>query len=514
MPKRIVVSAPPQKKQKVESTVVALKQVVAKSSRPAAPKQKPKAYGAHKQKPGSAATPPLAASQVSVADRLAAGNALREKAPRHLQGIWKRDGARLNPLDILRASDKGRVERLLPVRYGRMLQSPFTFYRGSAAVMAADLAKTPSTGIRVQACGDCHLMNFGGFATPERNILFDINDFDETLPAPWEWDVKRLVASFILAARSNNLSDPAGREAAIACAASYREHLREYSEMSPLERWYARITSVEILEMLPSTRMRERVEKRIAKATSESGSDLAFPEIAEMVGGKISIRENPPLIFHPGPELIGGEDLLAIAEYSLNVYRESLSEDRRLLLDHYRFVDAAIKVVGIGSVGTRCFISLLMSALNKPLFLQWKEAGPSVLEPYAGRSVYANHAQRVVMGQRLMQPATDVFLGWMTGKLGRHVYVRQLRDAKIKPLVETFDAEMLTVYAKACGWALARAHAKSGDSTTISGYLGAKDNFDEAMGSFAVAYADQAERDHATLKAAVRAGKIEVLTEA
>ena len=467
-----------------------------------------------KTKLSAGTVPVLAATQASAADRLAAGNALRDKLPRQAHGSWKRDSARVDPLAILRASDKVRVPRLLPVRYGRMLQSPFTFYRGSAAVMAADLAGTPSTGIRVQACGDCHLLNFGGFATPERNILFDINDFDETLPAPWEWDVKRLVASFVLAARSNKLSNATGRDAAVACAASYREHLREYSKISPLERWYASITSFDLMEMLPSKQLRKRVERRIAKATSGSGSDLVFPEIAEMVGGKIAIRDNPPLIFHPGSEEIGAEDFQALVQYSLNAYRKSLAEDRRLLLDRYRLVDGAVKVVGIGSVGTACVVVLLMSPSNKPLFLQMKESGPSVLEAYDGKSAYTHHGQRVVMGQRLMQPATDVFLGWATGKLGRQFYVRQLRDAKIKPLVETFDAEVLTVHAMACGWALARAHAKGGDPTTITGYLGTNDSFDKAMGTFALAYADQAERDHAALKAAVRAGKIEVLTDA
>lgn len=454
------------------------------------------------------------APQISAADRLIAGKALRDEVSHQAHGAWKRDSARVDPLAILRASDKFRVSKLLPIRYGRMLQSPFTFFRGSAGVMAADLARTPSTRIRVQACGDCHLMNFGGFATPERNILFDINDFDETLPAPWEWDIKRLVASFVLAARSNRLSDAVGREAAIACAASYRDRLREFSKMSPLERWYARITSEDIIKMAGSKKQKKRIEARIAKATSGSSSDMIFPEITDMVGGKIGIRENPPLIYHPGPDEMGNEDFQTLIEYSLNAYRESLTEDRRFLLDHYRLVDSAVKVVGIGSVGTLCLITLLMSPLNKPLFLQWKEIGPSVLEPYAGKSMYAHHGERVVMGQRLMQPATDVFLGWVTGKRGRQGYVRQLRDAKIKPLVETFDAEMLTGFGKACGWALARAHAKGGDSTTISGYLGKKGEFDEAMGKFALAYADQVERDHAALKAAVRAGKIEVLTEA
>ena len=464
--------------------------------------------------------PPVASVSISgrphvpAAERLAAGRALRDKVPHRLQGIWKRHKDHVDPITVLRASDEGRLARLIPIRYGRMLQTPFTFYRGSAAVMAADLAKTPATGVWVQACGDCHLLNFGGFATPERNILFDINDFDETLPAPWEWDIKRLVVSFVLAARSNGLSDRDGKDAAIACAKSYRKRLSEYSEMSPLEVWYARITSEDLAGLVTNKRIKARIRKRVAEATRQGGSDLAFPQLAGMVGGQIRIQDDPPLIYHPATKELGGENLQSLLEENLKAYRESLADDRRILLDHYRIVDGAIKVVGIGSVGTMCVITLMMSASNAPLFLQWKEARPSVLEPYAGRSVYSHYGQRVVMGQRLMQPATDVFLGWLTGKLGRHAYVRQLRDAKIKPLVEAFDAELLYQYGKACGWALARAHAKAGDALTISGYLGPKGDFDEAMGRFAVKYADQAERDHAALKAAVRAGKIKVETEA
>ena len=462
-------------------------------------------------KPATAGASTLIAPHVSAADRLAAGSALRDKVQRGPQGDWKRGKGEVDPLAILSASDKGRVARLLPIRYGRMLQTPFTFYRGSAAVMAADLAKTPVTGVQVQACGDCHLMNFGGFATPERNVLFDINDFDETLPAPWEWDLKRLVASFVLAARSNGLSDAAGRDAAVACAASYRERLREYSEMSPLEVWYARITHTDLMETVPNKKTRARIQARVSKTTGKSGSDLEYPEIAEMVGGQIRIRDNPPLIYHPTE--MSPDQLRSLLVNNLHAYRETLTEDRRLLLDQYRFVDGAIKVVGIGSVGTMCLVVLMMSAMNKPLFLQYKEARESVLERYAGKSAYAHHGQRVVMGQRLMQPATDVFMGWLTGALGRQGYVRQLRDAKIKPLVETFDAETLSVYGTVCGWALARAHAKGGDETTISGYLGIEENFDSAMGKFAIAYADQAERDHAALKTAVRTGKIDVILE-
>jgi uncharacterized protein (DUF2252 family) len=362
-------------------------------------------------------------------------------------------------------------------------------------------------------------LNFGGFATPERNILLDINDFDETLPAPWEWDVKRLVASFVLAARSQGLSDSDARDIAVGCARSYRKRLREYTEMSPLEAWYSRISAEDFLAAAPArlrARVQARVRKRVAEAIEKSASELAYPQLAGMVGGQIRIHDVPPLIFHPGADIGGmsADELRSRVEEGLKAYRETLSDDRRELLDQYRLVDAALKVVGIGSVGTYCFILLLMSANNDPLFLQIKEARQSVLEPYAGKSVYPHPGQRVVVGQRLMQPATDVFMGWATSRGGRHFYVRQLRDAKIKPLVETMDTEAMAFFAKACGWILARAHAKGGTKElVISGYLGSQDNFDEAMGNFAMAYADQAERDHAALKTAVRAGKIEVHME-
>jgi uncharacterized protein (DUF2252 family) len=427
--------------------------------------------------------------------------------------MFKRDKDKVHPLAILRAQDKDRVKRLVPIRYGRMLQSPFTFYRGAAAVMAADLARTPATGLRVQACGDCHLLNFGGFATPERNIVFDINDFDETLQAPWEWDVKRLVVSFVLAGRSQGLKDSDSRDAVIACARSYRKRLFEYAEMSPLEIWYSRITVEDYIAAAPAS-VRKKSEARfrgkIAKATAASSSDLAYPQLAGMVSGKIRIHDAPPLIFHPTDG--SPEEFQQRIEEGLRCYRDTLSDERRELLDQYRLVDGAMKVVGIGSVGTRCSIILMMSTNNAPLFLQWKEAKPSVLEPYAGKSVYAHPGQRVVMGQKLMQSASDIFLGWATTNIGIRGYVRQLRDVKIKPVVELMDVDTLTHYAKMCGWALARAHAKAGDSEQkISGYLGNTDNFDEAMGTFAVAYADQTERDHAALKAAVRAGKIDAV---
>lgn len=435
---------------------------------------------------------------------------MRDKVSRAEHGEWRRSETRPDPIQVLRASDEGRLPELAPIRYGRMLASPFAFYRGAAGIMAGDLAGTPATGLRVQACGDCHLMNFGGFATPERNMLFDINDFDETLPAPWEWDVKRLVASFVLAARAAGLSDETGRDAAMACARSYRERIRAFAQMHPLDVWYARITQEDFLDLLPGG-VRKQVQARVAKAAKQSSSAAEFPKLANLVGGRLSIRDAPPLIFHPE----GSRDLEfhQMVERLLVQYRDTLPEDRRALLDDYHVVDAAMKVVGVGSVGRRCWIVLMMSASNDPLFLQFKEAVASVLEPFAGVSAHPHHGQRVVIGQRLTQPASDMFLGWVTSDNGVHFYVRQLRDMKIKPLVETFDGEMLQLYAEACGWVLARAHAKAGHEAPIAGYLGSGGQFDEAMGAFAVRYADQAERDHAALKRAVRNGEIAVHIE-
>jgi uncharacterized protein (DUF2252 family) len=441
----------------------------------------------------------------AIEERLAAGKALRDKVPRTDHGHWKRREGRPDPIQLLRDGDNDRIPELVPIRYGRMMASPFAFYRGAAAIMASDLAGTPATGLRLQACADCHLMNFGGFATPERNIIFDINDFDETLPAPWEWDIKRLAASFVLAARSLGLSESRARDSAVACTRSYRKRLADFARMHPLDMWYARITAEDVMDLLPPER-RARVQARIDRATKQSGSEADFPVLAGMVGGRLGIRDAPPMIYHP--DTSREADWEERIDQVFEAYAETLPEERRVLLGLYRRIDAAIKVVGVGSVGRNCWIVLLMSASNQPLFLQIKQAAASVLEPYAGASAYPHHGQRVVMGQRLTQPASDLFLGWTTSKNGTHYYVRQLRDAKIKPLVETFDAETLMLYAKACGWVLARAHAKAGEAAEIAGYLGSSAEFDEAMGDFGVAYADQAERDHAALKAAVRKGDI------
>ena len=466
---------------------------MARSMRPAAPPQ------------SSTPRPELTTEQGR-----AKGKKLRDAVPRDAHAAWRVFKGRESPVATLRAADATRQPELVPLRYGRMLQSPFTFYRGSASVMAHDLAHTPATGIRVQACGDCHLMNFGGFATPERRLLFDINDLDETLPAPWEWDVKRLVASFVLAARANGLSDRIGQEVAVACARSYREQMREFADMDVLEIWYARMEAAQLLSMLPKDR-KAMGRRRIAKATARGGSELVFPKLAEGAGGQYRIRESPPIIFHEErSRAIGYMDLIGAC---LAEYRETLAEDRRILFDRYRLVDVAVKVVGIGSVGTLCLVALMMSIADRPLFLQAKEANASVLEPYAGKSAYTHHGQRVVMGLRLMQPASDIFLGWVKGPGGRHFYIRQLKDVKLSPMIETYDGPMLSIYAKLCGWVLARAHSKAGDPWGIAGYLGKTDDFDVAMGKFALAYADQAERDHATLKAAVRAGKVEAQFE-
>ena len=386
------------------------------------------------------------------------------------------------------------------------MQSPFAFYRGAAGIMASDLDHTPMSGVRVQACGDCHLMNFGGFGTPERRIIFDINDFDETLPAPWEWDLKRLAVSFVLAGRNNGFKEAESHKAALRCIQSYREHMHCYAEIGALEMWYQRVDNM--VACIKSRKWKKIVQKQIAKATTRTVAEYDFPKLASVKNGKVRIKDNPPLIFHQTEvEPVRYDRLVKDA---FRCYRETLPDDLKTLVDRYEVKDVAIKVVGVGSVGTRCAILLMMTGDNEPLFLQVKEAHASVFEPYAGKSVYSNYGQRVVAGQRLMQAASDMFLGW-TEQFGRHFYVRQLRDIKIEPLVEIFDSRALADYGEWCGWALARAHAKSGDAATISGYLGNSSSFDDAVSKFAVAYADQNERDYRALLEAIAAGKIEVL---
>jgi uncharacterized protein (DUF2252 family) len=439
------------------------------------------------------------------------GKNLRKKCPRESHAVWKRHHNRADPILLLKQSSQGRIPQLIPIRHGRMLQSPFAFYRGAALNMAADLAHTPVTGLRVQACGDCHLLNFGMFATPERHEIFDINDLDETLPAPWEWDVKRLAASFVLACRHNSFGKGVTRDTALSCVRVYRKRMAELSQMSALDVWYTRLDVDELLPQFTNERERRLLQKQLAETRRQTAAEHDFPRLAKVVGKLPVIKDNPPLIYHLDQR--GHEELFAHVNAAFGRYRQSLSDDRRRLLDRYDLRDVATKVVGIGSVGTRCGIMLLMAGAKDPLFLQVKEARASVLEPYAGKSVYPNHGQRVVNGCRLMQSASDIFLGWTTGLGGRHYYIRQLRDAKVKLLVETFDPGAMTRYARACGWALARAHARSGEPAMISGYLGKSDRFDQAIADFSIVYADQCERDHNVLKKAVRAGRLQAMLE-
>ncbi|HEV3119063.1 MAG TPA: DUF2252 domain-containing protein, partial [Gemmataceae bacterium] len=438
------------------------------------------------------------APRETLRERLARGRALRKRVPRSAHAQWQPPANRPDPVALLEATSQGRVPELVPLRYGRMVQSPFAFFRGSAAAMAADLAATPGTGMRVQLCGDCHLLNFGGFGTPERHFIFDVVDFDETLPGPWEWDVKRLAASFVLAGRSRALKTKSCKDAALAAVRSYRQHIREYAPLPVLDVWYARIDGA---LLAPLARTPE---------SSATSHEHVFLHLSEVIDGRRRIVDRPPLIYH----LPADDPVETRIRAFLKHYRATLQEDRRVLLDRYRLEDIAIKVVGVGSVGTRCAVMLLMAGEYDPLVLQFKEAGPSVLEPYAGRSQYASHAQRVVCGQRLLQSASDLFLGWTSDDAGRHYYFRQLRDMKCVVNVDGLSASQLRDYAELCGWALARAHAKAGDPAPIAGYLGKSERFDNAVAAFALAYADQTERDQEAMVTAVRSGRLVVNDQA
>ena len=445
------------------------------------------------------------------AERYAMGKSLREKCPRASHAAWQPAADRPDPVSLVLKADEGRLPELLPLRHGRMVQSPFTFYRGSALAMAVDLACTPATGVRVQCGGDSHLVNFRGLATPERQVIFAINDLDETLPAPWEWDIKRLAASFVIACRDNGLSESDAKDAALTCVRSYREHMAEFSEMNVLDLWYFAIEIEALISTIKDPAIRRRAIKRLAKARESSTSEGIFPKLVDDSTGSPRIKDQLPAIFHwkdcpPG-------ELHPDFRQAFCRYRETLTPAHRMLLDRYDIKDAAIKVVGVGSVGTACAVILLMAGGGDPLILQVKQARASVLEDYAGKSVYSNHGQRVVNGHRLMQPASDIFLGWTEGREGRHFYVRQLRDVKIKPAVETFGTTEMTLFAQWCGHSLALSHSRSGDPALISGYLGKRDVFDEAVAAFSVAYADQNERDYAALQRAIQEGKIEAVVE-
>jgi len=440
---------------------------------------------------------------LSKEQRHEAGKSLREKCPRTSHGeVVLGQGEKRDIVKLIEASNKDRLPNLVPIRHGRMVQSAFAYFRGTAAVQAYDLAGTPSSGIIVQACGDCHLMNFGGFATPERNIVFDINDFNETLPAPFEWDLKRLAASFVIAARWRGFKEDQAREIAVQTAAAYRESMRKRESTGVLEAWYSRITAADLQDLAGgSADLGKRVKKKVAEA-QKSTHEHVFHKLTTPSRGLPRIVDQPPLLYHAG--LFKERDVAAF----FRQYRETLAEERRMLFDRFKFVDGALKVVGVGSVGTRCLVALFLAAPDDALFLQVKEACPSVLEPYTGTKKVAHDGQRVVVGQRLMQSASDIFLGWSRGPAGRDFYVRQLRDMKIAPDVESQPPKIMRAYATLCGLALARAHDKAGDAAMIAGYLGSSDQFDEAIGDYAVAYADQVQRDYKTLVQAVRSGRL------
>ncbi|HYL47551.1 MAG TPA: DUF2252 domain-containing protein [Candidatus Limnocylindrales bacterium] len=443
------------------------------------------------------------ASRATAEERMAAGKALREKVSRSSQAIWVPAANRPDPVEVLKSTEKGRLAELLPIRYGRMKESPFGFYRGAAAIMAEDLAGTDSTGIRVQACGDCHVSNFGGYASPERRLIFDINDFDETLPAPWEWDLKRLAASLVIARRQSGDRERDCRDAARIAARSYRKHMRMYAGKPVLEVWYSYLDAeifIEEAKDKPEKKRWEKIEKKAKKQTPEH----LFPHIAEYERGRWRIQEDPPGVYHPK----NSESRRKFVREMFHRYRLTLPEERRVVLDRYYIEDIARMVVGVGSVGTRCGAILMLAGERDPFFLQIKEAHASVLEPYAGKSRYENHGQRVVTGQRMLQAASDVFLGWTRDDEGHDYYFRQLRDMKMKVDVVALPQDDWDEYIRICGWALARAHARTGDPARIAGYLGKKPTCDEAIAKFAAAYADQNEQDYEKFLKAIRAGKL------
>src|SRR5271166_1556712 len=437
-------------------------------------------------------------------ERRKQGKALREKCPRTSQAEWEPRKKSQDIVKLLEESDEDRIAGLIPVKYQRMAVSPFTFFRGAAILQARDLANARVSGITVQACGDCHLANFGGFASPERVLVFDINDFDETFPGSWEWDIKRLGASLILAARYRGFSKTIADEAVRAAAASYRKRMAEFAERTVLDTWYAQVSIDALKEHFrKDPDMSARLVNKQKEARSRT-SEAVVPKLTAVVDGRRRIKNEPPVIYHFDEFWRDFEkQRLKFTEE----YKKSLQADRRKLYERYRFQDAAIKVVGVGSVGTRCYLSLLLADEDDPLFLQFKEARRSVLESPRGKSRYAHQGFRVVEGIRVMQAATDIFLGWARTR-GHDYYVRQFRDMKVSAEVETFKPSTLVGYADMCGWALARAHAKSGDAAMVAGYLGSSDQFDDALAKYSEAYADQAERDYETFRAAIRSGRL------
>jgi uncharacterized protein (DUF2252 family) len=454
-------------------------------------------------------------------DRRGSGKSVRGKVPRgaHLAiGNVDRD-----PVELLKISSEGRVRQLVPLRYGRMIQSPFAFYRGSAIVQAHDLAGTPDSGLHMQICGDCHLANFGGFATPERALLFDVNDFDETSVGPWEWDLKRLAASFVVAARHLRHNQGVADDLVYQLVRSYQDRMESYAGMGILDTWYERITFERLLEEETSPDIQKRIRRGIERATDRT-SEALLPKLADLVDDKWTILDAPPAVFHVrGKQTLFDPDddwmtTRNVEEAAAKVYKEylgTLAPDRQRLLSHFTLHDRAFKVVGVGSVGTRCLIQLMIDSHGKPMFLQLKEAARSVVARYFKSPAVAHEGRRVVEGQRLMQAASDLFLGWTKGPNGRHFYVRQLRDMKLSPQIELMDVEALGKYGALCGWVLARAHAKAGGlAAEISGYLGTGDRMAEVMVGYSNSYADQVEKDYERFVAACRSGRLEARTDA
>ena len=451
-------------------------------------------------------------------ERRATGKAVRAEMPRSSHGEWEPASDRRDVVELLQEQDASRVPELVPVRYGRMLVSPFTFFRGAAYPMAADLAATPRTGLQAQLCGDAHLSNFGVFAAPDRELVFSVNDFDETLPGPFEWDVKRMVASFAVAGRDRGFGAKQRRTVSLTAVRAYREEMAAFAGMGTFDVWYSRVPVDELLaqaDRLGTAKQVKRFEKNIAKARAKD-SVKAFGKLTETVNGRLRIASDQPLIA-PVEEVLPPSEHHRIEGFVSEVlrsYRRTLAADRRHLIDRFHYVHMARKVVGVGSVGTRAWIMLLLGRdEGDPLFLQAKEAERSVLEPFLGNSTHANHGQRVVEGQRLMQTASDIMLGWirasdMDGR-ERHFYIRQLWDQKGSAVVEAMDPHLMALYAELCGRTLAKAHARSGDALAITGYLGSGDSFDRALASFAESYADQNERDYEAVREAVASGRLE-----
>ncbi len=435
--------------------------------------------------------------------RSAAGRARRTGVPRGAHAEWTAPPDRADPVRLVEAANEDRLPDLVPVRHGRMGVSAFTFFRGTAEIMASDLASTPHTGITAQLCGDAHLSNFGLYASPERSLVFDLNDFDETIVGPWEWDIKRLATSFEIAGRDVSMSAAQRRAASSQAVRSYREHLWTYASMSPLEIRYDRRDLRDIVA-LASTAAERKTRAEAERHARKRDATHLLPKLTEFDGTTYRIRDAPPLVFHPPTE-----DWEHLVHDFLDAYRESLRHDVRLLFDRYRFADAAAKVSGVGSVGTRCFIALFLSDDDQPLILQAKEAGPSALGVALGADPPEHGGERVVTGQRVMQAVSDMMLGWGRSDAGRDFYVRQLRDMKFSVSTDSVTPAQLTKYAEFCGWTLARAHASSSDAATIAGYLGHGPRFDESVAAFAVAYAEQNELDYACFVEAIRTGRLE-----